>query len=73
MDQQRITQIYERLRSTQPTFVETDNEWIAKGLSSTPFKALVSVAISTMTTEKELLKLVQLFMTRSLPPTITST
>ncbi|WP_336765950.1 endonuclease III domain-containing protein [Paenibacillus sp. USHLN196] len=52
MDQQRIILIYERLRKTQPTFVETDNDWIAKGLSSTPFKALVSVAISTMTTEK---------------------
>lgn len=52
MEQQRIILIYERLRKTQPTFVETDNDWIATGLSSTPFKALVSVAISTMTTEK---------------------
>lgn len=52
MDQQKITQIYERLSESQPTFNDTDNEWIAKGLSSTPFKALVSVTISTMTTEK---------------------
>jgi len=56
MPKKKIRQIYEILSKTYPTFDETDNEWEANGLNSTPFKSLVSVALSTMTTTKRTIK-----------------
>ncbi|TKJ88322.1 hypothetical protein PaeCFBP13512_17530 [Paenibacillus sp. CFBP13512] len=47
MNKTKIVQMYKILSHTQPTFEETDNDWITHGLNSTPFKLLVSVAIST--------------------------
>lgn len=52
MNQNKISKIYDLLSQTQPTFDQTDDEWMTNGLSSTPFKSLVSVALSTMTTTK---------------------
>lgn len=52
MQQDKIKQIYERLRQTHPTFAETDDAWTKNGLNATPFKALTSVAISAMTIDK---------------------
>lgn len=51
-----INLIYERLEKDQPTFEETDDEWTANGLNSTPFKALVSVCLSTMTYSSRVIK-----------------
>lgn len=47
-----IAQIYEILSQTYPTFESTDDPWMTNGLSSTPFKSLVSVCLSTMTITK---------------------
>lgn len=47
-----IAQIYEILSQTYPTFANTDDPWMTNGLSSTPFKSLVSVCLSTMTITK---------------------
>ncbi|WP_310417545.1 endonuclease III [Chamaesiphon sp. OTE_8_metabat_110] len=52
MNQNKISKIYEILSTTYQTFDQTDDEWMTNGLSSTPFKSLVSVALSTMTTSK---------------------
>lgn len=51
-----INEIYERLEKDQPTFEEVDDEWTANGLNSTPFKALVSVSLSTMTYSSRVIK-----------------
>ncbi|HAK79569.1 MAG TPA: endonuclease III [Runella sp.] len=52
MNPSTITDIYHVLSHTYLTFDETDDEWMTSGISSTPFKSLVSVALSTMTTSK---------------------
>jgi endonuclease III len=52
MNQKKIAKIYKILSTTYQTFDQTDDEWMTNGLSSTPFKSLVSVALSTMTTSK---------------------
>ncbi|MDW2776303.1 hypothetical protein [Pseudomonas sp. BEA3.1] len=52
----RLTQIYERLSATYPTFDETDDPWMTNGLSSTPFRCLVSVCLSTMTVTPRVVK-----------------
>lgn len=44
--------IYGILSKTYTTFDETDDPWMTNGLSSTPFKSLVSVCLSTMTITK---------------------
>lgn len=49
---EKLTQIYDVLSSTYPTFENTDDPWMTNGLSSTPFKSLVSVCLSTMTITK---------------------
>lgn len=50
MKQQRaIEEIYEILSRTYPTYDESDDEWMTNGLSDTPFRSIVSVALSTMT------------------------
>lgn len=41
--------IYAILSRTYTTFEETDDPWMTNGLSSTPFRSLVSVCLSTMT------------------------
>lgn len=48
-DAERLASLYERLRQTYPTFDQTDDPWMTNGLSSTPFRCLVSVCLSTMT------------------------
>ena len=56
MDKKKITRIYEVLSATYQTFAENGNEWDANGLSSTPFKSLVSVMLSTMTNSKRVIR-----------------
>lgn len=46
---EKIEEVYKRLEIDQPTFSEVDDDWTKYGLSSTHFKALVSVTLSTMT------------------------
>lgn len=52
----RIIKIYEILEETQPTYEETEHEWMTNGLSATPFKHLVSCALSTVTTTSRTVK-----------------
>lgn len=52
----RVNKIYQILRDTQPTFEETDDDWMTHGLSATPFRHLVSSALSTVTTTKRTVK-----------------
>ncbi|KZF12595.1 DNA lyase [Rhodococcus sp. EPR-157] len=51
-----ITAVYDILSDTYLVFEETDDESMNEGLSSTPFRALVSVALSTMTTGPRTIK-----------------
>lgn len=44
--------IYKSLSNAYPTFDQSDDEWMTNGLSSTPFRSIVSAALSTMTTTK---------------------
>ncbi|MHA7277170.1 endonuclease III domain-containing protein [Arthrobacter sp. Hz1] len=44
-----ISKIYDILAETYPLFEDSDDEWMKNGLSDTPFRALISVALSTMT------------------------
>lgn len=53
---ERIEKIYERLAATYPTFENTDDPWMTNRLSSTPFRSLVSVCLSTMTTTARVVK-----------------
>lgn len=48
--QSDLNAIYNILSKTYPTFENSEDPWMANGLSSTPFKSLVSAALSTMTT-----------------------
>ena len=52
----RLERIYERLSATYPTFDQTDDPWMTNGLSSTPFRCLVSVCLSTMTITPRVVK-----------------
>lgn len=52
----RIVEIYTRLSNRYPTFDKTDDPWMTNGLSSTPFRCLVSVCLSTMTTTPRVVK-----------------
>lgn len=52
----RIESIYQKLSQTYPTFDETDDPWMTNGLSSTPFRCLVSVCLSTMTITPRVVK-----------------
>ncbi len=45
----RLEYIYETLSKNYPTFEETGDPWMVNGLSSTPFRALVSGCLSTVT------------------------
>lgn len=56
MAQKKVEQLYKILSKTYLTFKEVDNEWEDNGLSSTPFKSLVSVMLSTMTHTKRVIK-----------------
>lgn len=47
--ERRLESIYDVLQQTYPTFDQTDDPWMTNGLSSTPFRCLVSVCLSTMT------------------------
>lgn len=49
---EKLDKIYSILSKTYSTFDETDDPWITNGLSSTPFRSLVSVSLSTMTHTK---------------------
>ena len=55
MKQDKVAQIYLTLSRTYTTFEQFDEEWLSSGVFSTPFKTLVSVALSTMTTVKRTL------------------
>lgn len=48
-DKNKLEAIYRSLSHTYTTFEETDDPWMTNGLSSTPFRSLVSVCLSTMT------------------------
>lgn len=52
----RIDSIYKQLSQTYPTFDESDDPWMTNGLSSTPFRCLVSVCLSTMTITPRVVK-----------------
>ena len=52
----RLAAIYARLAISYPTFSETDDPWMAHGLSSTPFRSLVSTCLSTMTITSRVVK-----------------
>lgn len=54
MKQAQVVETYEILTHTYKPFDETDDDdgWARHGLSSTPFKSIVSVALSTMTGSK---------------------
>lgn len=52
----KVIKIYEILKDTQPTYEETEHDWMRNGLSSTPFKHLVSCALSTVTTTARTVK-----------------
>lgn len=56
MKQREIAEIYSILRDTYPTFDDSDDDWMTNGLSSNPFKSLVSVALSTMTSSPRVIK-----------------
>lgn len=52
IDERELDAIYDILSKTYTTFEETDDPWMTNGLSTTPFKSLVSVCLSTMTSTK---------------------
>lgn len=52
---EKISEIYKRLSENYLTFAENGNEWDAQGLSSSTFKNLVSVTLSTMTHTKRVI------------------
>lgn len=52
----RLTVLYERLSARYPTFDQTDDPWMTHGLSSTPFRCLISVCLSTMTVTPRVVK-----------------
>lgn len=54
--QRRLEIIYGVLQRTYPTFDQTDDPWMTNGLSSTPFRCLVSVCLSTMTITPRVVK-----------------
>lgn len=51
-----LTLLYERLSARYPTFDQTDDPWMTHGLSSTPFRCLISVCLSTMTVTPRVVK-----------------
>lgn len=53
---QRLASLYEQLSRTYPTFDQIDDPWMTHGLSSTPFRCLVSVCLSTMTITPRVVK-----------------
>ena len=54
--ERRLEAIYDILQQTYPTFDQTDDPWMTNGLSSTPFRCLVSVCLSTMTITPRVVK-----------------
>lgn len=52
----RLVKIYDSLSATYPTFDQTDDPWMTNGLSSTSFRCLVSVCLSTMTITPRVVK-----------------
>lgn len=56
MQTKTITRIYDTLADTYPLFEDSDDEWMKHGLSATPFRALVSVCLSTMTISSRTIK-----------------
>ncbi|MFD2933814.1 endonuclease III domain-containing protein [Spirosoma flavum] len=56
MDTRQVTEIYRLLSQHYTPFDQTDDEWTTSGISDTPFKSLVSVALSTMTPSKRTIK-----------------
>ncbi|MCE3555801.1 endonuclease III [Pseudonocardia sp. RS11V-5] len=44
------------MSETYPVFADSDDEWMTSGMSDTPFRSLVSVALSTMTTSARTIK-----------------
>ncbi len=53
---QRLDAIYDALSRIYPTFDQTDDPWMTNGLSSTPFRALVSGCLSTVTVTPRVIK-----------------
>ncbi len=53
---EKISKIYLILSQTYEIFENTDDPWMTNGLSSNPFKSLVSVCLSTMTTTSRVVK-----------------
>ena len=51
-DRRDVAAVYRILSERYPTFDQVDDPWMANGLSSTPFRSLVSTCLSTMTVTK---------------------
>lgn len=56
MKKSDIATVYATLAQTYPLFDDSDDPWMANGLSSTPFKAVVSAALSTMTQSSRVIR-----------------
>ena len=52
----RLAFLYDQLSRSYPTFDQSDDPWMVNGLSSTPFRCLVSVCLSTMTITSRVVK-----------------
>lgn len=51
-----IATVYSRLAHIYPTFDESDDPWITNGLSKTPYRVIVSTALSTVTHSKRVIR-----------------
>lgn len=52
----RVAKIYQTLEDVYPTFAESNDPWITEGLSDTPFRVIVSTALSTVTHTKRVIR-----------------
>ncbi|MDY0912252.1 endonuclease III [Rathayibacter festucae] len=56
LDAPAIEAVYDRLSHEYPTFDEGDDPWITNGLSATPYRVIVSTALSTVTHSKRVIR-----------------
>lgn len=51
-----IETVYDRLSHIYPTFDDSDDPWITNGLSATPYRVIVSTALSTVTHSQRVIR-----------------
>lgn len=56
LDAGAIETVYDRLSHTYPIFDDSDDPWITEGLSATPYRVIVSTALSTVTHSKRVIR-----------------